>query len=168
MNALYAADFAGDAIDAPADLAPTSDGDGAGPLLTIGEAAAELGLKPYVLRFWETRFDALQPLKRGDGRRFYREQDMETLRTLQELLHVRGMTIRGAVQALEEGAPPGRGERGPADQGPARQLQDRVRAAVEGPDFQARDEEDIARLRLEGLLHDLTALKSRLDEVRAA
>ena len=47
---------------------------------TIGEAAAELGLKTHVLRFWETKFDNLRPMKRPDGRRFYRADDMELLR----------------------------------------------------------------------------------------
>src|ERR1700754_100950 len=68
---------------------------------TIGEAAAELGLKTHVLRFWETKFDNLRPMKRPDGRRFYRPDDMELLRRLQNLLHVQGLTIRGALKALE-------------------------------------------------------------------
>ena len=68
---------------------------------TIGEAAAELGLKTHVLRFWETKFDNLRPMKRPDGRRFYRPDDMELLRKLQNLLHVQGLTIRGAVKALD-------------------------------------------------------------------
>src|SRR5690348_17491045 len=72
---------------------------------TIGEAAAELGLKTHVLRFWETKFDNLKPMKRPDGRRYYRPDDMEMLRKLQNLLHVQGLTIRGAVKALEDGEP---------------------------------------------------------------
>ena len=50
---------------------------------TIGEAATELGLKTHVLRFWETKFDNLRPMKRPDGRRYYRPEDMELLRQLQ-------------------------------------------------------------------------------------
>ena len=46
---------------------------------TIGEAASELGLKTHVLRFWETKFDDLKPMKRADGRRYYRPEDMDCL-----------------------------------------------------------------------------------------
>ena len=71
---------------------------------TIGEAASELGLKTHVLRFWETKFDNLRPMKRPDGRRFYRPEDMEVLRKLQNLLHVQGLTIRGALKAIDSDA----------------------------------------------------------------
>ncbi len=77
---------------------------------TIGEAATELGLKTHVLRFWETKFDNLRPMKRADGRRYYRPDDMEMLRRLQNLLHVQGMTIRGAIKALD--GQPGAAEAG--------------------------------------------------------
>ncbi len=69
---------------------------------TIGEASEELGLKPHVLRFWETRFTALAPMKRPDGRRYYRPEDMALLRTLKHLLHEQGLTIRGALKVLRE------------------------------------------------------------------
>jgi DNA-binding transcriptional MerR regulator len=139
---------------------------------TIGEAAAELGLKTHVLRFWETRFEALKPMKRPDGRRYYRPEDMETLRTLKQLLHVQGMTIRGAIRALE-GSGAGADDAGSALEdtgGTVRDLQDAVRAAVERGDFsaQAIAENEAARQRLESLLGDLTRLKMRLDEVRTA
>jgi len=149
---------------------------------TIGEAAAELGLKTHVLRFWETKFDNLRPMKRPDGRRFYRPDDMELLRRLQNLLHVQGLTIRGAVKALDgdngeqPGAAAGVDENGademmvPAETGASvRDLQDAVRDAVERGDFRAPDVQvsTVARSRLESLLSDLTNLKSRLDAVRA-
>lgn len=145
---------------------------------SIGEAAAELGLKTHVLRFWETKFDNLRPMKRSDGRRYYRPEDMEMLRKLQNLLHVQGLTIRGAVKALEE--EPGLaqvGEEGAeemaatAETGASvRDLQDAVREAVARGDFRAADvqESPSARSRLEALLADLTTLKSRLDAVRTA
>jgi len=141
---------------------------------TIGEAAAELGLKTHVLRFWETKFDALQPMKRGDGRRYYRPEDMEVLRTLQNLLHVQGMTIRGAIRTLS-GAEAGSSADDHADEADdhgasVRDLQDAVRAAVDRGEFrgEAITANLEARQRLEGLLADLTRLKTRLDEVRAA
>jgi DNA-binding transcriptional MerR regulator len=145
---------------------------------TIGEAAGELGLKTHVLRFWETKFDNLRPLKRTDGRRYYRAEDMELLRKLQNLLHVQGLTIRGAVKAMGDG--PGAvqvSDEGaedmalPVETGASvRDLQDAVRDAVERGDFRESElpEGSDARERLECLLADLTRLKSRLDAARAA
>jgi DNA-binding transcriptional MerR regulator len=80
---------------------------------TISEAAEEIGVPAHVLRFWETRFSMLQPLKRAGGRRYYRPVDMSLLRQIKALLHDNGMTIRGAQLALagkgaaaKEPAPP--------------------------------------------------------------
>jgi DNA-binding transcriptional MerR regulator len=67
---------------------------------TISEAAEEIGVPQHVLRFWETRFAQLQPLKRGGNRRYYRPADMDLLRTIRALLHDQGLTIRGAQLAL--------------------------------------------------------------------
>lgn len=67
---------------------------------TISEAAEEIGVPAHVLRFWETRFSMLQPLKRAGGRRYYRTVDMSLLRQIKALLHDDGMTIRGAQLAL--------------------------------------------------------------------
>ena len=148
---------------------------------TIGEAASELGLKTHVLRFWETKFDDLKPMKRADGRRYYRPEDMEVLRTLQRLLHVQGLTIRGAVKVLkgEDAGEPIDLSDGAEDTGPlepetgasVRELQDAVREAVDRGDFQmavAAADNSLARQRLETLLADLSGLKSRLDRVRLA
>ena len=69
---------------------------------SIGEAAKEIGLPTHVLRFWETKFTALKPVKRPDGRRMFRPQDMEALRAIQVLLHDQGLTIKGAQKMLKE------------------------------------------------------------------
>ncbi|HEY3889600.1 MAG TPA: MerR family transcriptional regulator, partial [Caulobacteraceae bacterium] len=66
---------------------------------TISEAAEELGVPQHVLRFWETRFSFIRPMKRAGGRRFYRPQDIIVLRGVQRLLHDEGYTIKG-VQRL--------------------------------------------------------------------
>jgi DNA-binding transcriptional MerR regulator len=66
---------------------------------TISEAADELGVPQHVLRFWETRFSFIRPMKRAGGRRFYRPQDIAVLAGVQALLHRDGLTIK-AVQAL--------------------------------------------------------------------
>jgi DNA-binding transcriptional MerR regulator len=63
---------------------------------TISEAADIIGVPQHVLRFWETRFPQLQPLKRGGNRRYYRPADMALLETIRSMLHDQGLTIRGA------------------------------------------------------------------------
>jgi DNA-binding transcriptional MerR regulator len=69
---------------------------------TISEAAEAIGVPQHVLRFWETRFDQLQPVKRGGNRRYYRPADMELLHRIRAMLHDQGLTIRGAQLALAE------------------------------------------------------------------
>lgn len=167
------------ALDSDSAFEPAEAAKSADAFRTIGEAAGELGLKTHVLRFWETKFDNLRPMKRPDGRRFYRPEDMEMLRKLQNLLHVQGLTIRGAIKVLDEepGAVPA-SESGaetmvtlPAEEAGAsvRDLQDAVREAVDRGDFRhAASMDDTARDRLESLLTDLSNLKSRLDAVRTA
>ncbi len=67
---------------------------------TIGEASEAIGVPQHVLRFWETRFPQLQPLKRGGNRRYYRPADMALLETIRAMLHDEGLTIRGVQLAL--------------------------------------------------------------------
>jgi DNA-binding transcriptional MerR regulator len=69
---------------------------------TIGEAAEDLDLPQHVLRFWETRFTQIKPLKRGGGRRYYRSGDIDLLRAVKKLLHVDGYTIKGVQRLLKE------------------------------------------------------------------
>jgi len=71
---------------------------------TISEAADELSVPQHVLRFWETKFSFIRPMKRAGGRRFYRPSDIAVLRGVRHLLHDEGYTIKG-VQRLhrEEG-----------------------------------------------------------------
>src|SRR3954463_11978232 len=66
---------------------------------TISEAADELGVAQHVLRFWETKFAFIRPMKRAGGRRFYRPGDIAVLRGVKRLLHDEGYTIKG-VQRL--------------------------------------------------------------------
>lgn len=72
---------------------------------TISEAAEELGVEQHVLRFWETKFTQIKPLKRRGGRRYYRPEDMEVLHRIRHLLYKQGFTIKGAKQALNAKAP---------------------------------------------------------------
>ncbi len=68
---------------------------------TISEASEDLGVPQHVLRFWETKFSFIRPMKRAGGRRFYRPQDLEVLRGVRGLLHDQGYTIKG-VQRLHK------------------------------------------------------------------
>lgn len=69
---------------------------------TISEVAEDLDLPQHVLRFWETRFSQIKPLKRGGGRRYYRPDDVDLLRGIKHLLYEEGYTIRGLQRILKE------------------------------------------------------------------
>jgi DNA-binding transcriptional MerR regulator len=72
---------------------------------TISEVADDLNLPQHVLRFWETRFTQIRPMKRGGGRRYYRPDDVELLRGIRHLLYSEGYTIRGVQRILKEQGP---------------------------------------------------------------
>ena len=78
---------------------------------TTGEVAEELDLPAHVLRFWESKFSQLRPVKRGGGRRYYRPEDIDLLRRIRQCLYQEGYTIRGVQRLLREGEicrrPPG-------------------------------------------------------------
>ena len=69
---------------------------------TISEAADELDLPQHVLRFWETRFTTIKPLKRGGGRRYYRPEDVMLLKGIRHLLYDQGFTIKGVQKILKD------------------------------------------------------------------
>ena len=132
---------------------------------TISEAADELGVPQHVLRFWETKFSFIRPMKRAGGRRFYRRQDLEVLRGVRILLHDEGYTIKG-VQRLHK------------EQGVRRlvaasgsELDAATLEALEAAEL-AQDGADAApppgldpetRVSLEAALEALTVAKARLD-----
>ena len=70
---------------------------------TIGEVAEDLDLPAHVLRFWESKFPQLKPLKRGGGRRYYRPEDIALLSRIRQCLYQEGYTIRGVQKLLAEG-----------------------------------------------------------------
>src|SRR6266850_6022173 len=72
---------------------------------TISEVAVELEVPQHVLRFWESKFPHLKPLKRGGGRRYYRPDDLELLRGIRSLLYSDGLTIKGVQKILREQGP---------------------------------------------------------------
>ncbi len=69
---------------------------------TISEVAEVLDTPAHVLRFWESKFSQIKPMKRGGGRRYYRPEDVSLLRGIKELLYVDGLTIKGVQKVLRE------------------------------------------------------------------
>jgi DNA-binding transcriptional MerR regulator len=69
---------------------------------TISEVASDLDLPQHVLRFWESKFTQIRPLKRGGGRRYYRPEDIDLLRGIRHLLYADGYTIKGVQKLIKE------------------------------------------------------------------
>ncbi|TYR30853.1 MerR family transcriptional regulator [Mesorhizobium microcysteis] len=69
---------------------------------TISEVAEQLDLPQHVLRFWETRFNQIKPMKRGGGRRYYRPQDVELIKGIRHMLYDQGYTIKGVQKLLRD------------------------------------------------------------------
>lgn len=126
---------------------------------TISEASEEVGTPQHVLRFWETKFDFLQPVKRAGGRRFYRPEDVILIKGVRRLLHDEGLTIRGVQRLYKE---QGRARfmaygdpEGTLDLGSDVERE----RAVEGPVA------GLGAQRLVAVLADLEQAKARLDAV---
>lgn len=69
---------------------------------TISEVATEVGVQQHVLRFWESKFSYIKPLKRGGGRRYYRPEDINLLKNIHHLLYTEGYTIKGVQKLLQK------------------------------------------------------------------
>ena len=135
---------------------------------TISEVADELHIPQHVLRFWETKFPQIKPLKRGGGRRYYRPDDIQLLRRISDLLYIQGYTIKGVQRLLREGGgqlsdnipPATAAERAAAEV-------ERAGAAAPEPSEPAPspDTDEVARLRalLLRSLDELVALRAMLD-----
>lgn len=80
------------------------NGKSAAAFRTISEVADDLDVPPHVLRFWETKFSQVRPLKRGGGRRYYRPEDVSLLKRIRELLYADGYTIKGVQRLLRDGS----------------------------------------------------------------
>jgi DNA-binding transcriptional MerR regulator len=76
-------------------------GKSASAFRTISEVAGDLDVAQHVLRFWESKFPQVRPLKRGGGRRYYRPEDVDLLRQIRSLLYEEGYTIKGAQKLLK-------------------------------------------------------------------
>ncbi|MBN9529229.1 MAG: MerR family transcriptional regulator [Alphaproteobacteria bacterium] len=151
---------------------------------TISEVAADLDVPQHVLRFWETKFSQIRPLKRGGGRRYYRPEDVDLLRRIRTLLYGEGYTIKGVQKVLREGgrsaaepvaagsAPPVGHEADEPDTDaaeigadePADEADEIVEAAPAQPEPLAAEE----RQRLADLKNELLELKSLLGDALGA
>lgn len=83
---------------------PRPAGKSAAAFRTIAEVAGDLDLPAHVLRFWESKFPQIKPLKRRGGRRYYRPEDVTLLRRIRSLLYTEGYTIKGVQRLLREGS----------------------------------------------------------------
>lgn len=120
---------------------------------TISEVAQDLDVPQHVLRFWETRFTQIRPLKRGGGRRYYRPEDVALLRLIRELLYDEGYTIKGVQKLMREGALKQR-----LAQLEAEQLAEQASPAMEAPASAG----DPFRQQLHSILIELESLRDRL------
>jgi DNA-binding transcriptional MerR regulator len=131
---------------------------------TISEVSGELAVPQHVLRFWETKFPQVKPLKRAGGRRYYRPEDVTLLATIRDLLYREGFTIKGAQKHLRGGSAKGQGAAGrggdeeredaakPISAGSAGVGGGRASGASSGTDRSA----------LKDVLHELEALRKML------
>lgn len=119
---------------------------------TISEVAEELGVAQHVLRFWESKFPQVHPLKRGGGRRYYRPEDVELLRQIRSLLYDEGYTIKGAQKHLRARKPR------PAASG---EQADRTPRLLVHPAPAGRGE---SQRRLAGLRDELATLRAMLED----
>jgi DNA-binding transcriptional MerR regulator len=130
-------------------------GKSAAAFRTISEVAGELEVAQHVLRFWESKFPQVRPLKRGGGRRYYRPEDVDMLRQIRSLLYEEGYTIKGAQKLL-------RGQRRPlASDGEVTAEGTAERQALARPRLELLPE---VRDRLLELRTELAALRETLRE----
>lgn len=148
---------------------------------TISEVSVELDVPQHVLRFWESRFGQVKPVKRAGGRRYYRPEDVDLLRGIRSLLYSDGFTIKGVQKLLREQglryvAEIGRGKTSvirsvrtdPAAAGGGEPRHARAAlAALERAHAEASEDAlgEKARVKLELLLAELLRLKGRLNAV---
>lgn len=116
---------------------------------TISEVSQDLEVPQHVLRFWETKFPQVRPLKRGGGRRYYRPEDVDLLRRIRDLLYGEGYTIKGVQRLLRDSG-------GKQAGSPSSAMREEAAAASAGP------LSDDQRKTLQQLLGELTELRDML------
>lgn len=134
---------------------------------TISEVATELDVPQHVLRFWESKFNQIKPLKRGGGRRYYRPEDVDLLRGVRTLLYNDGYTIKGVQKVFREQGVKFVSEtgKGTVDSSLAELAREAVRRSDGDETASGSGGLDAAaRETLEALLEDLVGLKEEIDE----
>ena len=135
---------------------------------TISEVAGELDVAQHVLRFWESKFPQVRPLKRGGGRRYYRPEDVDLLRQIRSLLYEEGYTIKGAQKLLrgQKRAPgdDGADEDGGADEVIVRRPEPGAVPAATGEPAATVILAPEVRSRLRQLREELVGLRAALKE----
>ena len=134
---------------------------------TISEAAEAVGAPQHVLRFWETKFPFVTPVKRAGGRRFYRPQDVVILKAIRKLLHEDGLTIKGVQKLHKEQGLAALAAHGGVDATVSFRVPETA-AAGPGATASSRAMKGSSAERLRAVLADLEAAKARLDAVLAA
>ncbi|MBN8521240.1 MAG: MerR family transcriptional regulator [Alphaproteobacteria bacterium] len=138
---------------------------------TISEVADDMDIPQHVLRFWETKFTQVRPLKRGGGRRYYRPEDVATLKRIHHLLYTEGYTIKGVQKLLK-----GQGRQQivnaqVASVAPVFATESKIQPPADQADNTAvtsapglkRDLSDTQRVMLELMLDDLKSLRQLVD-----
>jgi DNA-binding transcriptional MerR regulator len=132
-------------------------GKSAAAFRTISEVASELNVPSHVLRFWETKFTQIRPMKRGGGRRYYRPEDIVLLKQIRSLLYDDGYTIKGVQKLLRDGIQKkARDQTAPATE---------KSLAIAEPASAVADISPARRAELQGVLDELVALRKILDEI---
>lgn len=135
---------------------------------TISEVAEELDLPQHVLRFWETKFSQVKPMKRGGGRRYYRPEDVSLLKGIRQLLYGEGYTIKGVQRILREhgaryvaegGGEPAKAAPRPAP-APQPVIDDKTLAAAQEASGFTKEQVQV----LQSALYELDQIKRRLNE----
>jgi DNA-binding transcriptional MerR regulator len=144
---------------ATASLSKQSGGKSADAFRTISEVAAALDVPQHVLRFWESKFTQVRPLKRGGGRRYYRPEDVELLQTIRSLLYDDGYTIKGVQKLFRDGSlKPKRRSAEPADTG--------AKTKASAPPDDPKTDATLSRAQrqaLQNVLDELEQLKNMLE-----
>ena len=126
---------------------------------TISEVSEDLDVPQHVLRFWESKFAQIKPLKRGGGRRYYRPEDVTLLGHIRDLLYRDGYTIRGVQKLLREPGARSRIEAGEAEAAPAQQTPE---AEAEAPEDVPAGGGEVLR----GVLDEILELRRLLADAR--
>jgi len=134
-------------------------GKAAGAFRTISEVASDLDVPQHVLRFWETRFAQIRPLKRAGGRRYYRPEDVELLRRIRELLYNNGYTIKGVQRLLRDVGRRGEGEEPAAEDHMEPEMAEAAAPEAEPPRAASRSA-------IETAIDELTQIRDELRNLR--